>query len=58
MGMVIALLFISVAQVYFVIFSDWDKIIRLCINEGVLEEGNVHIDAHSVLPAMLSSNIV
>lgn len=57
-GMVIALFFISVAQVYYVITSDWDQIIKLCISEGIIEDGNLNIDAHSALPAMLSNYLV
>lgn len=57
-GMVIALFFISVAQVYYVVTSDWDQIIKVCISEGIIEDGNLSIDAHSALPAMLSSHLV
>ncbi|KAK6456169.1 ethionine resistance protein [Scheffersomyces xylosifermentans] len=58
LGMIIALFFVSVSQYYFVATSDWEAIISECINEGILEEGNIHIDAHSSVPAMTSSTYV
>lgn len=57
-GMIIGLLFVSIFQTYFVIFSDWDLIILECINEGVVEDGSLKIDAHSTVPAMLSNHLV
>lgn len=58
LGMIIALFFVSMSQAYFVITSDWDYIIMECINEGILEDGNLNIDAHSTVPAMLSNHLV
>lgn len=58
LGMIIALFFVSVSQTYFVITSNWDDIINDCINEGILEDGNLSIDAHSLIPSMSSSHIV
>lgn len=58
LGMIIALFFVSVLQLYFVLTSDWDSIIKECISEGILEEGNLNIDAHSPVPAMLSNHLV
>ncbi|KAM9931988.1 hypothetical protein OXX80_008371 [Metschnikowia pulcherrima] len=58
LGMIIALFFVSASQCYFVFVSDWDFIIRECINEGIAEEGNLHIDAHSTVPAMSSNHLV
>lgn len=58
LGMIIALFFVSASQSYFVFVSDWDHIIKECINEGILEEGNLNIDAHSTVPAMLSNHLV
>ncbi|KAF7999387.1 hypothetical protein HF325_006063 [Metschnikowia pulcherrima] len=58
LGMIIALFFVLASQCYFVFVSDWDFIIRECINEGIAEEGNLHIDAHSTVPAMLSNHLV
>ena len=58
LGMIIALFFVLASQCYFVFVSDWDFIIRECINEGIAEEGNLHIDAHSAVPAMLSNHLV
>lgn len=57
-GMIIGLLFVSVFQSYFVITSDWDHIILECINEGIVEDGALKIDAHSTVPAMLSNHLV
>lgn len=57
-GMIIGLLFVSVFQTYFVITSDWDHIILECINEGIVEDGALKIDAHSTVPAMLSNHLV
>lgn len=57
-GMITALFFVSMSQTYFVVTSDWDYIIKECINEGILEEGNLNIDAHSSVPAMLSNHLV
>lgn len=36
-GMIIALVVVSLSQCYFIAISDWDHIISECINEGVLE---------------------
>lgn len=58
LGMIIALFFVSASQAYFVITSDWDYIIKECINEGILEDGNLNIDAHSTVPAMLSNHLI
>lgn len=58
LGMIIALFFVSVSQCYFVLTSDWDTIIKDCINEGIAEDGNINIDAHSLVPAMLSNHLV
>ncbi|OBA22108.1 MATE efflux family protein [Metschnikowia bicuspidata var. bicuspidata NRRL YB-4993] len=58
LGMIIALFFVSVLQTYFVYVSDWDHIIKECINEGILEDGNLNIDAHSTVPAMLSNFLI
>lgn len=58
LGMIIALFFVSVSQSYFVFTSDWDHIIKECISEGIIEEGNLSIDAHSAVPAMLSNHLV
>lgn len=58
LGMIIALFFVSASQSYFVFTSDWDTIIKDCINEGILEDGNLNIDAHLVVPAMLSNHLV
>lgn len=58
LGMIIALLFVSILQCYFVFTSDWDAIITECVNEGILEDGNIHIDAHSMVPSMSSSHLV
>ncbi|SGZ47387.1 CIC11C00000005828 [Sungouiella intermedia] len=58
LGMIIALFFVSALQSYFVITSDWDSIIKECISEGIVEDGNLNIDAHSTVPAMLSSHLV
>lgn len=57
-GMIIALLFSSASQTYYVITSDWDHIINECINESILEDGNLNIDAHSLVPSMSSAHIV
>lgn len=58
LGMIIALFVVSVLQCYFVITSKWDVIINDCINEGILEDGNINIDAHSIVPSMSSSHFV
>lgn len=57
-GMIIALFFISVSQYYFVATSNWEAVINECINEGIMEEGNITIDAHSTIPSMSSSTYV
>lgn len=57
-GMIIGLLFVSIFQTYFVVTSDWDHIILECINEGIVEDGALLIDAHSLVPAMLSNHLV
>lgn len=56
--MIIALFFVSVSQTYYVVASDWDHIIRECIEEGVVEDGALNIEATSLVPAMLSSHLV
>lgn len=58
LGMIIALFVVSVLQSYFVVTSDWDHIISECINEGIIEDGNLNIEAHSMVPAMLSNHLV
>ncbi|KAF3987548.1 hypothetical protein FT663_03867 [Candidozyma haemuli var. vulneris] len=58
MGMIIALFFVSVSQTYYVVASDWDHIIRECIEEGVVEDGALNIEATSSVPAMSSSHLV
>ncbi|CAX44339.1 MATE family transporter, multltidrug/sodium efflux pump, putative [Candida dubliniensis CD36] len=57
-GMIIALIFVSFIQTYFVITSNWKKIIDDCIEEAIIEDGNLNIDAHSILPSMSNSIIV
>lgn len=57
-GMIIALLVVSFSQLYFTVTSDWDKIIDECVSEGAADEGNVTIDAHSLLPSMSSTLVV
>lgn len=60
LGMLIALVTLSILQLYFVMFCDWDFIINECINEGILEENgsiNPNFDAHSIVPSMSSSHI-
>lgn len=52
-GMVIALFFISVAQVYYVVTSDWDQIIKICVSEGIIEDGNVNIETQPFLSTIL-----
>ncbi|KAJ9099511.1 hypothetical protein QFC19_005936 [Naganishia cerealis] len=37
LGMIVALVVVSMSQCYFVVKSDWDQIINESINEGVLE---------------------
>ncbi|CAI5758762.1 unnamed protein product [Candida verbasci] len=56
-GMIFALIFVSLLQLYFVLSSNWDKIIDECIEEGIIEDG-LNIDAHSLLPSMSNSIIV
>lgn len=56
--MLIALMFVSLSQLYFVINSNWDKIIQNCIEEGIIEDGNLNIEAHSMLPSMSNSLVV
>ncbi|KAK6868325.1 putative transporter [Candida tropicalis] len=58
LGMLIALMFVSLSQLYFVINSNWDKIIQNCIEEGIIEDGNLNIEAHSMLPSMSNSLVV
>lgn len=58
MGMIIALLFVSLSQTYFVVASDWDAIITECIEEGVAEDGVLNIEATALVPAMLSNHLV
>lgn len=58
LGMIIALFFVLASQSYFVMTSDWDTIIKDCINEGIVEDGNINIDAHLLVPAMLSNFLV
>lgn len=58
LGMIVALLVVSVLQSHFIVQSDWDHIIVECINEGILEDGMLTADAHSTVPAMLSSYLV
>lgn len=58
MGMIIALFVVSVSQTYFVIVSDWDHIIKECVEEGVAEDGALNIEAISTVPAMLSNYLV
>ncbi|GBL48904.1 hypothetical_protein [Candidozyma auris] len=58
LGMIIALFFVSVSQLYFVATSDWDHIIKECIEEGVAEDGVLNIEATSSVPAMSSSHLV
>lgn len=58
MGMIIALVFVSVSQTYFVVASDWDAIITDCIAEGVSEDGGLNIEASALVPAMLSNHLV
>lgn len=57
-GMIIALVFSSTSQTYYVLTSDWDHIINECINESILEDGHLNIDAHSLVPSMSSAHIV
>ncbi|KAG7661393.1 uncharacterized protein J8A68_005088 [[Candida] subhashii] len=56
-GMIIALMFVSLVQLYFVLISDWEQIIRDSISEGIAEDGNLHIEALPVLPSMSNSVI-
>ncbi|KAK6462845.1 ethionine resistance protein [Scheffersomyces coipomensis] len=58
LGMIIALFFISLSQYYFVVISNWDKIVDDSINEGILEDGNVNVESHTTLPSMSSSTYV
>ncbi|KAK6199599.1 ethionine resistance protein [Scheffersomyces amazonensis] len=58
LGMIIALFFISTSQYYFVSISNWDKIVDDSINEGILEEGHLNLDAHSLVPSMSSGAYV
>ncbi|RCK56307.1 Ethionine resistance-conferring protein 1 [Candida viswanathii] len=58
MGMLIALMFVSLSQLFFVLTSNWDKIIQDCIEEGIVEDGNLNIEAHSMLPSMSNSVVV
>lgn len=55
LGMLIALTFVSFSQLFFVVISNWDKIIQDCIEEGIVEDGNLNIEAHSMLPSMSNS---
>ncbi|CAH6720949.1 uncharacterized transporter [[Candida] jaroonii] len=55
MGMLIALFILSMSQLYFVISSDWDGIIKDCIDESLLD--NMTIDSHSVVPSMSSGHL-
>ncbi|CCG22826.1 hypothetical protein CORT_0B11270 [Candida orthopsilosis Co 90-125] len=57
-GMIIALLVVSFSQLYFTVTSNWDKIIDECVSEGIADEGNLTIDAHSLLPSMSSTIVV
>lgn len=57
-GMIIALLVVSLSQLYFTVTSNWDKIIDECVSEGVADDGNLTIDAHSLLPSMSSTIVV
>ena len=57
-GMIIALIFVSFTQTFFVISSNWQKIIDDCIEEAIIEDGNLNIDAHSILPSMSNSIVV
>ena len=56
--MIIALLVVSLSQLYFTVTSNWDKIIDECVSEGVADDGNLTIDAHSLLPSMSSTIVV
>lgn len=58
LGMLFALFFVSVLQSYFIITSDWDQIIKDCIEEGLMEDGGLNLDAHSTVPSMLSNHLV
>lgn len=61
LGMLIALFVLSLSQLYFVVYTDWDYVINECINEGILEENgsiNPSFDAHSIVPSMSSSHII
>ncbi|KAL6453754.1 ERC1 Ethionine resistance-conferring protein 1 [Candida maltosa Xu316] len=57
-GMLFALGFVSLSQLYFVLTSNWDDIISDCIEEGIVEDGNLNIEAHSLLPSMSNSIVV
>lgn len=57
LGMIIALVFVSFSQLYVVLTSDWDHIIKESIDEGIIEEGLLGIDAHSMVPAMSTGHI-
>ncbi|EGW34749.1 uncharacterized protein SPAPADRAFT_69159 [Spathaspora passalidarum NRRL Y-27907] len=57
-GMIIALGFVSLTQLYFVIISDWDNVIDKCINEGISEDGHLNIETHSLLPSMSNSGAI
>lgn len=55
LGMLIALFFVSLLQTLFVVTSDWDHIIKKSIDDGIIDDGNLNIDAHSTVPSMLSN---
>ncbi|EGV65761.1 MATE efflux family protein [Yamadazyma tenuis ATCC 10573] len=58
LGMLIALFLLSVSEIYFIIYSDWDHIINECINESLLDDGSIIIDSHSIMPIMSSNQVV
>lgn len=51
-GMIIALFFVSMSQLAFVLTSDWDSIIRQCIADGIQED--ITIETVSNRPSMSS----
>lgn len=57
-GMMVALFILSITELYFVIFSDWDHIINECINESINDDGSILIESHSIVPVMSSNQIV
>ncbi|KAG7195723.1 uncharacterized protein KQ657_002106 [Scheffersomyces spartinae] len=51
-GMIIALLIVSISQLAFVLTSDWDQVISQCIADGIQED--INIETVSNRPSMSS----